>query len=318
MLENIYGLLLSDKRHTVMYMHFFSKLDQDVSDRAKAKRLQSEGVASQLFNMGQQAQKKLDMILPRILGTDYQTLLKQQQPIDYDPIHSTCYKHLVYYTSRFGVVYESGKRRQQFYQGHRLKISAIAKHPYLRIVATGEVNFNPQIHVWDAQTLETLVILSTSHSGGILHLIFSTDGQKLISIGMDRTFSIQVFYWQQKRSVVFRNTGYYPIFGVRFDPYDDNKFFTCGYQHLAEWSLNGTHLACVKYTNVYGVPGGGKLDELRKNPGNEAKTSQKCILLCMDFISYRLGHSVQSDIIFGNNLGDISTYCSSKYFVLNE
>lgn len=162
------------------------------------------------------------------------------------------------------------------------------------------------------------MILSTSHGGGILHLIFSTDGQKLVSIGMDRTFSIQVFYWQQKRSVVFRNTGYYPIFGVRFDPYDDNKFFTCGYQHLAEWGLNGTHLACVKYTNVYGVPGGGKLDELGKNPSNEGKTSQKCILLCMDFISYRLGHSVQSDIIFGNNLGDISTYCSSKYFVLNE
>lgn len=138
------------------------------------------------------------------------------------------------------MVYESGRRRQQFYQGHKLKISAIAKHPYLRIVATGEVNLNPYIHVWDAQTLETLVILSTSHSGGVLHLIFSTDGRKLISIGMDRTFSIQVFNWQQKRSLVFRNTGYYPIFGVRFNPYDDNKFYTCGYQHLAEWSLVGT------------------------------------------------------------------------------
>lgn len=76
-LENIYGLLLSDKRHTVMYMHFFSKLDQDVSDRAKAKRMQSEGVAAQLMNLGQQAEKKLDLILPRILGTDYQNLLRQ-------------------------------------------------------------------------------------------------------------------------------------------------------------------------------------------------------------------------------------------------
>ena len=32
-LEFIYGLLVSDKRHTVMYMHFFSKLDQDVLER---------------------------------------------------------------------------------------------------------------------------------------------------------------------------------------------------------------------------------------------------------------------------------------------
>jgi WD40 repeat protein len=178
---------------------------------------------------------------------------------------------------------------------------------------------NPQIHVWDAQTMETIKILDTAHSGGVLHLIFSTDGQKLISIGMDRTFSIQVFNWEQKRSLAFRNSGYYPIFGVRFNPYDDSKFITCGYQHLAEWQLNGAHLSCVKFTNVYGAPGGGAPRELLDEKNlDDPRNKQKCILLCMDFISYRLGHSVQSDIVFGNNLGDISTYCSSKYFVLHE
>jgi WD40 repeat protein len=126
--------------------------------------------------MGAAAEAKLDIILPKILGTDYQTLLRQQQPIEYDRIHATCYKNLVYYSSRFGVVYDSGKRKQQFYQGHKLKISAIAKHPFMRIVATGEVNVNPFIHVWDAQTLETFSILPTSHSGGVLHLVFSEDG----------------------------------------------------------------------------------------------------------------------------------------------
>lgn len=38
----------------------------------------------------------------------------------------------------------------------------------------------------------------------------------------------------------------------------------------------------------------------------------------MDFISYKLGHSVQSDIIFGTSLGEITTFCSGKHFVLNE
>lgn len=52
---------------------------------------------------------------------------------------------------------------------------------------------NPTIHVWSAKTLETLSILKTSHKGGVLHLAFSGDGQLLISIGMDKTFSIQVF-----------------------------------------------------------------------------------------------------------------------------
>jgi len=77
--------------------------------------------------------------------------------------------------------------------------------------------------------METLIILETSHKGGVLHLTFSTDGQKIISIGMDRTFSIQIFIWKQARSLAYRNTGYNPIFGLKFNPYDDSVFITCGY-----------------------------------------------------------------------------------------
>lgn len=44
----------------------------------------------------------------------------------------------------------------------------------------------------------------------------------------------------------------------------------------------------------------------------------KSVLMCMDFMSYRLGHSIQSDVIFGTSEGEITTYCSGKHFVLNE
>ena len=88
------------------------------------------------------------------------------------------------------MLYDFNKRTQSYYQGHKLKISAHARHPFKKIVATGEVNINPMIHVWDAVTRETLVVLETSHKGGILHIVFSSDGEKIISIGMDRTFSM--------------------------------------------------------------------------------------------------------------------------------
>lgn len=39
-LECIYGVLVSDKRHTVMYMHVMKKLDRDNQAMAKLKRLQ--------------------------------------------------------------------------------------------------------------------------------------------------------------------------------------------------------------------------------------------------------------------------------------
>ncbi len=133
---------------------------------------------------------------------------------------------------------------QSFYQGHSLKISALARHPTLSYVATGEVNVNPNIHVWDARTLETLIILKSSHKNGVMHLAFSGDGELLISIGMDTCFSIQVYQWEQGRTLAFRNTGYFPIFSVKFNPYDKTQIVTCGYEHMAVWHLRGPHLSC--------------------------------------------------------------------------
>jgi WD40 repeat protein len=75
-----------------------------------------------------------------------------------------------------------------------VKVSCICKHPLHSIVATGEAtHLSPAIHVWDATTMETLIILKTSHKGGILHVAFSNDGSLIASIGMDKTFSLQVF-----------------------------------------------------------------------------------------------------------------------------
>jgi hypothetical protein len=54
-------------------MHFFSKSDQEMVDRIKLKQAIS---ATSALNLGDSAEKKLDFILPRILGNDYQTLLK--------------------------------------------------------------------------------------------------------------------------------------------------------------------------------------------------------------------------------------------------
>lgn len=141
----------------------------------------------------------------------------------------------MYFTSRFAVVYNTQQNSQSFYQGHSLKISALAKHPLHSYIATGEVNVNPSIHVWDAKSLETLIILKTAHKGGVLHLAFSGDGQLLVSVGMDKTFSVQVYQWEQGRTLAFRNTGYFPIFGVRFNPYDKSQIVTCGYEHMALW-----------------------------------------------------------------------------------
>lgn len=56
-------------------------------------------------------------------------------------------------------------------------------------------------------------------------------------------------------------------------------------------------------------------------PGREkTKTTgaNRSCLISMDFFSYKLGHSIQSDALFGTSLGEITTFCAGRHFVLNE
>ena len=307
-LEHIYGVQTADRRHSLMYVHFKGQADQS-KDEINKNQVRT---ASEALGLGGSTSAKLDMVLPKILGTNYQSLVNNNEPLVYDVKHQICSKALVYYTARFAVVYNTAKNSQTFYQGHSLKISAIARHPTTSYIATGEVNQLPTIHIWDANTLETVSILKTAHKGGILHLAFSGDGELLVSVGMDKTFSLQVFQWQQGRTLAFRNTGYFPIVGVKFNPYDKTQIVTCGYEHMAIWTIRGTHLTCRSYQRLKNISSQIIDESNSKGGGNRS------ILLCMDFISFRLGHSVQCDIVFGSSLGEITTFCSGKHFVLHE
>lgn len=44
----------------------------------------------------------------------------------------------------------------------------------------------------------------------------------------------------------------------------------------------------------------------------------RSVLISVNFLNYRLGHTIQSDVLFGTSQGEITTYCSGKHFVLNE
>ena len=138
-----------------------------------------------------------------------------------------------------------------------------------------------------------------------MHLAFSPDGKKLVSIGMDRVYSIQVWAWEQNRTLAFRNLGYFPVFALKFYPFENSRFITAGYEHMAIWKMSGNHLTCQTFQK-YECPRIVKGERLRST------------LMSVDFLNYKLGHSIQSDVLFGTSQGEITTYCSGKHFVLNE
>lgn len=66
-----------------------------------------------------------------------------------------------------------------------------------------------------------------------------------------------------------------------------------------------------------GKEGGSALTMAAKQ-GNNVSSMKQSVLLCLDFISFKLGNSIQSDIVFGSSLGEITTYCSGKHFILHD
>ena len=59
-------------------------------------------------------------------------------------------------------------------------------------------------------------------------------------------------------------------------------------------------------------------DSEEEEAENAPRKKLRSVLLCIDFMSYRLGHTIQSDVLFGTSQGEITTYCSGKHFTLNE
>ncbi len=90
--------------------------------------------------------------------------------------------------------------------------------------------------------MEPVKIINTGHNNGILHLAFSCNGNYLISIAFDPTFSMQIFMIEKDFNLIFKNLGSYPIFFVKFFYSCEEKFITLGYRHAIIWKIKGNTL----------------------------------------------------------------------------
>jgi hypothetical protein len=220
-LDHVNGAQTADRRNTVMYSHFVKKQSESDQNRAY-------------------------MLINKHFKREDSTQISE--PINYELYHEAgCRPRILYFTSRYALCYNPFTAQQSIYQGHVTKISCMTQHPFLPIAASGAACEFPRIFIWDQFTMETIVILETSHEGGVLQTAFSRNGQLLISIGFDKGFSMQIFQWANQRTLAYRSLGYLPVFCVKWSPYNHKEFITCGYEHLQVWKLKGTYLTCSHY-----------------------------------------------------------------------
>jgi len=102
--------------------------------------------------------------------------------------------NVLYIVSTLGVIYLRSEVTQLYYRGHKNALISIDVDSTGKIAATGELDDNPEIHVWDAKTGEPLCKFRNTHSGGVTSLAFSKSGQYLVSLGQDSMHSISIFF----------------------------------------------------------------------------------------------------------------------------
>lgn len=121
------------------------------------------------------------------------------------------------------------------------------------LVATGEIGKNAAIHIWKpVQHMQSLACIIGCHPKGVSHLLFSEDGNKLISVGVEYSVSVhcvnvgdvmfgkQISSAQGPKGIALHAC----LYGSSIS---DLQFLTCGDKHVVLWTLTGSSL---KMNNV--------------------------------------------------------------------
>jgi WD40 repeat protein len=221
-----------------------------------------------------------------------------EQLLPYDTYQIGSMRQYVYFVSRIAVVANNGTLKQRFYEGHNSKISCMAIHPSRKSVATGECIESPQIHVWSVLYCTPEAVIQTNHGAGIVNMAFSRCGDLLVSVGVDKYFSLQVTDWKNEEIIAFRNTSPHPIVDVVVNPYDKYEFATCGNHLVQIWTVSGNSI--ILKENVY-VTIGDK---------NELP-----YITCIRYLYYLLQDEIQCDVVVGTNLGSLGLVSRGKYIL---
>lgn len=151
---------------------------------------------------------------------------------------------LVYSAGSLGVVLDVPNRKQQFFNVHTDLIECVRIHTIKNetFAATGEIGVAPKIIVWSTTSFEVLSMMRGLHQVGVMHLDFSADGERLVSIGATSGVTIDqpgrqlvvVYDWRRACSTF---SSYIEASNLILDvrSLKSRTFATCGRKHIDFW-----------------------------------------------------------------------------------
>ena len=156
-----------------------------------------------------------------------------------DNVQFTSQGEVVFHSAALGIVLNRESGQQRFYNCHTDDIISLTIHPSKDICATGQVDRDPAIHVWDIQEMKTISIFQGVHERGVCALEFTNDGKRLLSVGLEDNHQVAVWDWRRGECISKVNGSKDKVFCVISDPLDASRFVTTGVKHIKFWRIVG-------------------------------------------------------------------------------
>lgn len=162
----------------------------------------------------------------------------------HDPDRPThCSRHLIYYISRYPIVFNPVTQSQSFYTSHKQKITSISLHPYLNLAASADQNL---IHIWKIQErIPVSKLVSALQNIFLLRFGNNKQGGELIAvIGQSESlFGLELFNWSREECLA-KVVLYMEPQDLQFHPSELFRFALCGVGNFSVWKRSGRVLGC--------------------------------------------------------------------------
>lgn len=208
-------------------------------------------------------------------------------------------KRIVYFIGKIVVIFNPALNSQQFYRGHKFKVTCVAVLDDKETAISGESAYRPTIKMWHLLTQETIRIISTCHFWGILDI--SVHDQYLLSYGfrerkeeeesIKNLYSFELHELEEGHSVA-RGEEYKFVHSFQIDPSNPLCFAACTDGLVTFWEAKAS---TFRRANVCCVP--------RDTP-----------TVCLYYPSPPQKASSKPDLLVGTRSGCVGMVCRQKYW----
>ena len=175
---------------------------------------------------------------------------------------------LLYHAGSLGIVHDPKKNKQRFFPAHTNDVISITLNSNKSLVATGEINPRPIIHIWDPSTLESCNFAKQGLIKGVDNLAYSPDDKYLVCTCIDENHKIVLFDTENYDMIATEKGGNTAFFGIVW--IDQASFLTVGEKVFKYWT--------VKNNQITGVDGELSGNEKGENSFTCAVKSSSSIL----------------------------------------